>query len=95
MNNLFLNHLQRFKLFIDKDTVINALQTSHDAHLLRIDNREDDMISKIKGWLSNMIDQIHDEEEYKRNRKRVMEINRLIDYLRDEIYEPADLQEQN
>ena len=87
--------MQRFKLFIDKDTVINALQTSHDAHLLRIDNREDDMISKIKGWLSNMIDQIHDEEEYKRNRKRVMEINRLIDYLRDEIYEPADLQEQN
>jgi hypothetical protein len=52
------------------------------------------MISKIKNWLSNMIDQIHDEEEYKRNRKRVMEVNRLIDYLRDEIYEPADLQEQ-
>ena len=83
------------KLFIDKDTVINALQTSHDAHLLRIDNREDDMISKIKGWLSNMIDQMHEEEEYKRNRKRVMEINRLVDYLRDDIYEPADLQEQN
>jgi hypothetical protein len=83
------------KLFIDKDTVINALQTSHDAHLLRIDNREDDMISKIKGWVTNMIDQMHEEEEYKRNRKRVMEINRLVDYLRDDIYEPADLQEQN
>ena len=41
-----------------------------------------------------MIEQIHDEEEYKRNRKRVMEINRLVDYLRDEIYEPADFQEQ-
>jgi hypothetical protein len=52
------------------------------------------MISKIKNWLSTMIEQIHDEEEYKRNRKRVMEINRLIDYFRDEIYEPADLQDQ-
>jgi hypothetical protein len=52
------------------------------------------MISKIKNWLSTMIEQIHDEEEYKRNRKRVMEINRLVDYLRDEIYEPADFQEQ-
>jgi hypothetical protein len=88
------NHFS-LKLFIDKDTVINALQTSHDAHLLRIDNREDDMISKIKGWVTNMIDQMHEEEEYKRNRKRVMEINRLVDYLRDDIYEPADLQEQN
>ncbi|CAF0830778.1 unnamed protein product [Brachionus calyciflorus] len=80
-------------LFIDKDTVVNALQTSHDLHSLRIDSREDDMISKIKNWSSTMIEQIHDEEEYKRNRKRVIEINRLIDYFRDEIDEPADLQD--
>jgi hypothetical protein len=51
------------------------------------------MISKIKNWLSNMMDSIHDEEEYKRNRKRVMEINRLIDYLKEEIYEQPDLQD--
>ncbi len=69
------------------------MQTSHDQHLLKIDNREDEIISKIKVWLTNMIDHIHDEEEYKRNRKRVIEINRLIDYLRDEIYEPTDLQD--
>lgn len=74
--------------------MVNALQTSHDLHLLKIDNREDDMISKIKNWLSTMIEQIHDEEEYKRNRKRVMEINRLIDYFRDELYDSADAQEQ-
>ncbi|RNA42467.1 leucine-rich repeat-containing 48 isoform X1 [Brachionus plicatilis] len=80
-------------LFIDKDTVVNALQTSHDLHTLKIDSREDDMISKIKNWSNTMIEQIHDEEEYKRNRKRVIEINRLIDYFRDEIYEPADLQD--
>lgn len=78
-------------LFLDKDTIVNAMQTSHDMHSLKIDAREDDMISKIKNWASNMIEQIHDEEEYKRNRKRVMEINKLIDYFRDEIYEPNDL----
>ena len=81
------------QLLIDKDTIVNALQTSHDLHLLKIDQREDDMISKIKSWLSNLIEQIHDEEEYKRNRKRVMEINKKIDYFRDEIYEPTDLQD--
>ena len=42
-----------------------------------------------------MIEQIHDEEEYKRNRKRVMEINKLIDYFRDDIYEANDLQDQD
>lgn len=41
-----------------------------------------------------MIEQIHDEEEYKRNRKRVIEINRLIDYFREEIYEITEPQEQ-
>lgn len=82
-----------FKLFIDKDTVVNAIQTSHEAHQLKIDNKEDDMISKIKNWLSNMMDSMHDEEEYKRNRKRVMEINRLIDFLKEEIYEQPDLQD--
>jgi hypothetical protein len=82
------------KLFIDKDTLVNVLQTSHDMHLLKIDTREDSVISKIKNWMSNMIEHIHEEQEYTRNRKRVMEINRLIDYLRDEIYEPADLQNE-
>lgn len=69
------------------------MQTSHDFHTLRIDTREDDMISKIKNWSNTMIEQIHDEEEYKRNRKRVIEINRLIDYFRDDIFEPGDLQD--
>lgn len=69
------------------------MQTSHDVHILKIDSREDDMISKIKNWSNTMIEQIHDEEEYKRNRKRVIEINRLMDYFRDEFYEPGDLQD--
>ncbi|XP_029431989.1 dynein regulatory complex subunit 3 isoform X4 [Rhinatrema bivittatum] len=34
-------------LFIDKDTIVNAVAASHDIHLLKIDNLEDDLITKI------------------------------------------------
>nr|KAI8766515.1 dynein regulatory complex subunit 3 isoform X1 [Biomphalaria glabrata] len=72
-------------LLVDKDTVINAVTSSHDVHLLKIDNKEDDIVTRINTWLKNMITAIHNEEEIKRNRSRVTEINHLIDHLREEI----------
>lgn len=72
-------------LLVDKDTIQNAVTTSHDVHLLKIDNKEDDMVTRINGWLKGMIDTIHREQEIQRNRTRVTEINHLIDHLRDEI----------
>lgn len=72
-------------LFVDKDTIMNAVSTSHDAHLLKIDNKEDDIVTRINNWLKSMIEGIHDEQEIKRNRARVTEINHLIDHLREEI----------
>ncbi|KAH9503991.1 Dynein regulatory complex subunit 3 [Bulinus truncatus] len=72
-------------LLVDKDTVINAVTSSHDVHLLKIDNKEDDIVTRINNWLKNMITAIHNEEEIKRNRSRVTEINHLIDHLRDEV----------
>ncbi|XP_059139602.1 dynein regulatory complex subunit 3-like isoform X2 [Physella acuta] len=71
-------------LLVDKDTVMNAVTSSHDVHLLKIDNKEDDIVTRINGWLKNMITSIHNEEEIKRNRTRVTEINHLIDHLREE-----------
>ena len=73
------------QLLVDKDTIINALSSSHDVHMLKIDNKEDDIVTRINNWLKNMIENIHDEEEINRNRMRVSEINNLIDHLRDEI----------
>ncbi|KAH9503987.1 Dynein regulatory complex subunit 3 [Bulinus truncatus] len=73
-------------LLVDKDTVINAVTSSHDVHLLKIDNKEDDIVTRINNWLKNMITAIHNEEEIKRNRSRVTEINHLVDHLRDEVY---------
>jgi hypothetical protein len=83
-----------FQLFVDKDTIISAVQSSHDVHLMRIDNREDDLITRINHWMQSLIDEIHAQEEVVRNRKRVTEINHLIDHLREEI-DNLDLGGQN
>ncbi len=61
------------------------MTSSHDVHLLKIDNREDDIVTRINQWMTSMIEEIHDTEEISRNRARVSEINNLIDHLRDEI----------
>ncbi|XP_018414092.1 PREDICTED: dynein regulatory complex subunit 3 [Nanorana parkeri] len=80
-------------LFVDKDTIINAVSASHDIHLLKIDNREDELVSvRILQWCAFMFEQVHREEQ-QRNRKRVAEINMYIDYLRDEL-DNLDVHEQ-
>lgn len=72
-------------MFVDKDTIINAVTSSHDVHMLKIDNREDDLITRINQWQSKLIEDIHQREEVERNRNRVSEITNLIEHLRDEM----------
>ncbi|KAI0241391.1 Dynein regulatory complex subunit 3 [Lamellibrachia satsuma] len=72
-------------LFVDKDTLINAVSSSHDVHLLKIDNREDTIITQVNSWMKNLLNKIHDEEEVERNRNRVTEICNLVDHLREEV----------
>ncbi|XP_075686746.1 dynein regulatory complex subunit 3 [Rhinoderma darwinii] len=71
-------------LFVDKDTIMNAVSASHDIHMLKIDNREDELVTKINNWATNLVQKVH-REELERNRKRVAEINTYIDHLRDEL----------
>uniref|UniRef100_A0A3P8ZP13 Dynein regulatory complex subunit 3 n=1 Tax=Esox lucius TaxID=8010 RepID=A0A3P8ZP13_ESOLU len=73
-------------LFVDKDTVINAVSASHDTHLLKIDNREDELVTRVNSWISALIKSIQD-KEVKRNRKRIAEIHNYIDYVRDQLSE--------
>lgn len=80
------------QLFADKDTITNVLASSHDAHLLKIDNREDDIVTKIHAWSAALLQTAHDEEEVKRNRARVTEINMLCDHLKEEVQDMLDLQ---
>ena len=76
---------------MDKDTIINAVSSSHDVHLLKIDNREDELVTRINAWMSGLIEKTHQEKEITRNRARVTEVNNLIDHLRDEL-DNLDLQ---
>jgi len=36
---LLLKFFFIFQLFVDKDTIVNAVSASHDAHTYRIDNK--------------------------------------------------------
>ncbi|XP_020669634.3 dynein regulatory complex subunit 3 [Pogona vitticeps] len=71
-------------LFVDKDTIVNAVNASHDIHLLKIDNREDEIITKANNWASALIEKVH-KDEIHRNRSRVMEINQYIDHLQGDV----------
>ncbi|XP_051023241.1 LOW QUALITY PROTEIN: dynein regulatory complex subunit 3 [Acomys russatus] len=71
-------------LFVDKDTIVNAVGASHDIHLLKIDNREDELVTGINSWCTHLIDTIH-KDEIMRNRKRVKEINQYIDHMQSEL----------
>ncbi|XP_053222173.1 dynein regulatory complex subunit 3 isoform X1 [Podarcis raffonei] len=71
-------------LFVDKDTIVNAVNASHDIHLLKIDNREDEIITKANGWASTLVEKVH-KTEIQRNRSRVLEINQYVDHLRSEL----------
>ncbi|XP_069883662.1 dynein regulatory complex subunit 3 [Dipodomys merriami] len=71
-------------LFVDKDTIVNAVGASHDIHLLKIDNREDELVTGINTWCTHLVDKIH-RDEITRNRKRVKEINQYTDHMQSEL----------
>ncbi|KAK2492710.1 hypothetical protein MC885_002882 [Smutsia gigantea] len=71
-------------LFVDKDTIVNAVGASHDIHLLKIDNREDELVTRINSWCTNLVDKIH-RDEITRNRKRVKEISQYIGHMQSEL----------
>ncbi|XP_045839810.1 dynein regulatory complex subunit 3 isoform X1 [Meles meles] len=71
-------------LFVDKDTIVNAVGASHDIHLLKIDNREDELVTRTNSWCTHLVDTIH-KDEITRNRRRVKEINQYIDHIQNEL----------
>ncbi|XP_030683144.1 dynein regulatory complex subunit 3 [Nomascus leucogenys] len=71
-------------LFVDKDTIVNAVGASHNIHLLKINNREEELVTRINSWCTCLVDKIH-KDEIMRNRKRVKEINQYIDHMRSEL----------
>lgn len=72
-----------FQLLTDKDTLVSALNTSHDSHLLAIDAREDSIAHRSKSDLSSLLERLG-EEELARNRRKVTEIRQYIDWEKQE-----------
>ena len=72
------------QLFVDKDTIVNAIGASHDVHLVKIDNREDEIVTRSSSWISGLMQQIH-KDECDRNRKRVVEISNFINHLSEDL----------
>ncbi|XP_013798825.2 dynein regulatory complex subunit 3 [Apteryx mantelli] len=71
-------------LFVDKNTIVNAVNASHDIHLLKIDNREGDILSNAHRWQASVTEKAL-QNEIDRNRNRVKEIIQYIDHLQEEL----------
>ncbi|GLD66112.1 glucose-induced degradation protein 4 homolog, partial [Lates japonicus] len=69
-------------LFTDKDTVMDVLATSHDNHLLKINDRETQLVTRVNAWKVALIKGIQD-KELKRSRMRIADIHRYVDHLAD------------
>ncbi|XP_048848314.1 dynein regulatory complex subunit 3 [Brienomyrus brachyistius] len=76
-------------LFVDKDTLLSAVGASHDTHLLRIDNREDELVTRVNKWVTELMKTIQN-DEVKRNRKRIAEIFHYADYVKEQMREALD-----
>ncbi|KAI3384860.1 hypothetical protein SNEBB_010002 [Seison nebaliae] len=81
------------ELFVDKDNLTNSLTQSHDLHLNKIDQKEEKINQALDDWFSSQSSQLHEQQEYRRNRQRILEINRLLDELRGELDDLIDKNE--
>ncbi|KAK5856363.1 hypothetical protein PBY51_007966 [Eleginops maclovinus] len=67
-------------LFTCKETVMDALATGHDNHLMKINDQETEMVSRANAWKVALIKGIQD-KDLKQNRTRIKDIHRYMDHL--------------
>ncbi|VDL81011.1 unnamed protein product [Schistocephalus solidus] len=66
-------------IYLDRDNLVNALNNSKEVHVSVIDKCEENVNKNLKQWLENLIEDLHQKEEYERHTNRVIEINMYID----------------
>ncbi|KAK4813382.1 hypothetical protein QYF61_004719, partial [Mycteria americana] len=71
-------------LLVDKNTIVNTVNTSHGIRLLKIDKRESDILSNTYRWQASVTEKAF-QNEIDRNRDRVKEIFQYIDNLQEEL----------
>ncbi|XP_065182091.1 dynein regulatory complex subunit 3-like [Sycon ciliatum] len=65
------------------------MATSHDNHLLLIDNKEDKLLSCLRGDAKDLLKKLQD-EEIERNLRRVSEVRGYITSVRDNLLSDYD-----
>ncbi|KAJ8967352.1 hypothetical protein NQ317_008718 [Molorchus minor] len=71
------------EIMYDKESVNNAIGTTHDKHMLVIDTREDTLVSRAKKCAETFTTDLV-KEEIARNRYKILEINHFLDVQREE-----------
>uniref|UniRef100_A0A3Q3W139 Dynein regulatory complex subunit 3 n=1 Tax=Mola mola TaxID=94237 RepID=A0A3Q3W139_MOLML len=71
-------------LFTDRDMVLDALTGGHDNRLLKINDRETQLVSGINAWKVALIEGIQ-EKELQQNRMRISGIYRYVEYLKKQL----------
>ncbi|KAM6320108.1 dynein regulatory complex subunit 3 [Podargus strigoides] len=71
-------------LLVDKNTIVNAVNTSHGIRLLKINKRESDILSNTYRWQASVTEKAF-QSEINRNRDRTKEIIQYINSLQEEL----------
>ncbi|XP_013190894.1 dynein regulatory complex subunit 3 [Amyelois transitella] len=72
-----------FEVMMDRDMMMNLVAQSSDNHMRFIDAREDLLMTRANQWRDDLVQGTND-NEIKRNRDRILEINYFIDNQREE-----------
>ncbi|GBP79774.1 Dynein regulatory complex subunit 3 [Eumeta japonica] len=80
---LFEDTSALMEVLSDRDVMMNVIAQSNDSHMRFIDLREDTLTTRANHWKDDLIQQTNN-NEIKRNRDRILEINYYIDNQRQE-----------
>ncbi|KAM3597171.1 uncharacterized protein V6R79_000785 [Siganus canaliculatus] len=76
--------VSQMELFIDKNAVMNALAAGHDNHMQKINNRETQLVQRVKAWKASLIKGIQD-KELQQNCVHLSDIHVYANYLRKQL----------
>uniref|UniRef100_A0A8C6T4L6 Dynein regulatory complex subunit 3 n=1 Tax=Neogobius melanostomus TaxID=47308 RepID=A0A8C6T4L6_9GOBI len=71
-------------VFLDKETVMEALATAHENHLLTIRDRESQLNTRANAWKSRLVKKLK-EEEVHRNRVALTDFTTYVDHYEEEL----------
>ncbi|KAM6965908.1 dynein regulatory complex subunit 3 [Tautogolabrus adspersus] len=73
-------------LFTERDAVMDALETAHESHLLRINDQETQLLTRVSAWKVAVIERIQG-KELEGNRTRISDFHRYTDLLKEQLEE--------